>query len=45
MKNKKAMRQVDYLLMVRKKTCKGGSVINPAKGGKYKRDKKISYED
>lgn len=42
---KKKMRPVDYLLAIRKKTCKAGSVIRPAKGGGYKRDKKINELD
>jgi len=41
---KKRKTQIDYLLAIRKKTCKSGSIINPKKGGKYKRDKRV-YDD
>ncbi len=45
MKRPSTKTQVDYLLAVRKKTCKSGSTINPAKGGSYKRNKKINEND
>lgn len=30
---------------IRKKICKGGSVMNPAKGGAYKRNKRVNPEE
>jgi hypothetical protein len=41
----KKKRPVDYLLAIRKKTCKAGSTIQPDKGGKYKRNKRINELD